>query len=92
VKENPGVGDAGLFYYYNSFASALAASKLAEVTDAAGAEHDWRMDLAAELISRQNPDGSWTNTNRQWLENDPNLSTSFTLPALACCRNEPATP
>ena len=36
VKENPGVGDAGLFYYYHSFASALAASKLDEVVDADG--------------------------------------------------------
>jgi hypothetical protein len=92
VKENPGVGDAGLFYYYNSFASALAASKLAEVTDAEGAKHDWRKDLAAELISRQNADGSWTNANQQWLENDPNLSTSFALLALDYCTEEPAKP
>ena len=91
VKENPGQGDAGLFYYYHSLASALAAAKLDEVTDASGAKHDWRKDLAAELIRRQNPDGSWTNSNRQWFENDPNLSTAFALLALNYCQ-QPAAP
>jgi squalene-hopene/tetraprenyl-beta-curcumene cyclase len=85
VQENPGVGDAGLYYYYHSFASALAASKLSAVTDALGAKHNWRQDLAAELVARQNDDGSWTNSNRQWFENDPNLSTAFALLALDYC-------
>ncbi len=85
VEENPGVGDAGLFYYYHSFASALAASGLDQVTDAAGNAHDWRADLAAELARRQNEDGSWTNDNRQWFENDANLATAFALLALDYC-------
>lgn len=86
VKENPGVGDAGLFYYYHSFATALAAARLDEITGPDGAKHDWRADLAAELASRQNEDGSWTNSNRQWFENDPNLSTAFALLALQHCQ------
>lgn len=91
VKENPGVGSAGLFYYYHAFAAGLAAAKLDEVVDAEGKPHNWRQDLAAELISRQNPDGSWTNSNRQWFENDPNLATAFALLALDYCRApEPA--
>jgi hypothetical protein len=92
VEENPGVGSAGLFYYYHAFASALAAGKMAEVTDAEGAQHDWRKDLAAELIKRQNADGSWTNANRQWFENDPNLATAFALLALANCDSAPPAP
>jgi hypothetical protein len=92
VKENPGVGSAGLFYYYNSFGSALAASGLAEVVDDKGAKHDWRKDLSEELIARQNADGSWTNSNRQWFENDPNLATAFALLALDYCEPKPATP
>jgi squalene-hopene/tetraprenyl-beta-curcumene cyclase len=86
VTENPGVGSAGLFYYYHSMASALAAAKFDVVIDAAGVAHDWRSELAAELARRQNADGSWTNSNRQWFENDPNLATAFALMALDYCR------
>jgi hypothetical protein len=92
VEENPGVGSAGLFYYYHSFASALAASGLSEVADAAGAKHDWRAELVAELVKRQNEDGSWTNSNRQWFENDPNLSTAFALLALDYCAEPTKSP
>jgi len=42
--------------------------------------------------SRQNDDGSWTNSNRRWMENDPNLSTSFALIALAHCKEGSAQP
>ena len=86
VTENPGQGTAGLFYFYHSFASALDAAKLKEVAAADGTKHNWRADLVAELARRQNDDGSWTNANRQWFENDPNLSTSFALLALAHCK------
>lgn len=92
VAENPGVGDAGLFYYYNSFAAALAAAKLNELVDAEGNAHNWKADLVKELAGRQNADGSWTNENRQWFENDPNLATSFALIALAYCDGDKAKP
>jgi squalene-hopene/tetraprenyl-beta-curcumene cyclase len=85
VEENPGQGSAGLYYYYHSFASALDAAKLKEITDAAGKKYDWRKDLAAELARRQAKDGSWSNENRQWFENDKNLCTAFALLALAHC-------
>jgi hypothetical protein len=51
-----------------------------------GVSHNWRNDLIAELAKRQNPDGSWTNSNRQRFENDPNLSTAFALKALGYCK------
>ena len=92
VEKNPGQGDAGLYYYYHAFAAALKASTLNEITDNAGQSHDWRNDLATELAKRQKPDGSWTNSNRQWFENDANLSTSFALIALSYCDTKPATP
>jgi hypothetical protein len=85
VTENPGQGDAGLYYYYHSFASALDAAKLSKVTDADGKKHNWREDLAAELTKHQGEDGSWSNENRQWFENDKNLATAFALLALAHC-------
>lgn len=86
LTENPGLGDAGLYYYYQLFSKALAATKMAELTDAEGKAHDWRRELAAELIRRQQPNGSWINSNRQWLEADPNLVTAYALLALADCR------
>lgn len=92
VEDNPGQGDAGLFYYYHAFAAALKASKLDSITDDEGQVHDWRRDLATELASRQHDDGSWTNKNRQWFENDPNLATSFALIALSYCNAEPSQP
>jgi hypothetical protein len=86
VDRNPGVGDAGLYYYYHTFAAALKASGIDSVVDEQDKSHDWRSELAAELGRRQRPDGSWSNTNRQWFENDPNLATSFALIALSYCK------
>ena len=77
-----------LYYYYHTFAAALNASKLAELTDDKGAVHDWRDDLVAELAKRQQPDGSWANENRQWFENDKNLATAFALIALSYCDSQ----
>ena len=35
------------------------------------------------------PDGSWVNTNRQFMENDPNLCTAFALLAPSYCDDKP---
>jgi squalene-hopene/tetraprenyl-beta-curcumene cyclase len=83
VKSNPGLGDAGLFYYYHTMAKALAVLELKELTDAQGQKHDWRRELREELLSRQKPDGSWINQNPRWLEADPNLVTGYALLTLA---------
>ncbi|MEM8668492.1 MAG: prenyltransferase/squalene oxidase repeat-containing protein [Planctomycetota bacterium] len=83
LDTNPGRGTAGLYYYYHTFASALKATGMAELKDTAGESHDWRSDLIQALAKRQNADGSWSNTNKRWFENDKNLATSFALLALA---------
>ena len=67
----------------------MKASGHDEITDDAGKAHDWRNDLTAELAKRQQADGSWTNKNPQWFENDPNLATSFALIALSYCEPTP---
>ncbi len=85
VANNPGMGSAGLYYYYHTFAAALNAAKVQQLRDADGAMHDWRADLVQELASRQLPDGSWSNENQRWFENDKNLATSFALMALSYC-------
>ncbi len=90
LDENPGMGasdpamkQAGLYYYYNTFAKALAALGEDQFVDDAGKSHDWRAELIAELASRQQPDGSWINEQPRWMEADPNLVTAYALLALA---------
>ena len=90
VKNNPGMGDAGLFYYYLTFAKALDALGVDQIEDANGVRHDWRRELAEELAKRQQEDGSWVNANRRWMESDPNLATSFALVALSYCKPKAA--
>jgi squalene-hopene/tetraprenyl-beta-curcumene cyclase len=86
LTENPGMGQAGVFYYYHLMAKSLAALDQTTFDDAEVKSHNWRQELAAELIKRQRPDGSWVNDNRQWMEGDPNLCTAFALLSLDCCR------
>ena len=86
LEENPGLGDAGLYYYYHLFAKALAAANMDKLTDSEGVEHDWRAELVELLASLQAEDGSWTNSNTRWMEGDPNLATIFCLLALSHCQ------
>ncbi len=86
LKTNPGMNNAGLYYYYHTFAKALAAVGQKTFVDAEGVTHDWRAELIAELASRQQSNGSWGNENDRWLEGDPNLVTGYALLALSYCR------
>jgi squalene-hopene/tetraprenyl-beta-curcumene cyclase len=83
LDSNPGMADAGLFYYYHTFAKALSALGEDKFVDEKGVEHDWRKELIDELASRQREDGSWINENARWMEGDPNLVTGYALLALA---------
>jgi hypothetical protein len=86
LKSNPGMGDSGLFYYYNTFAKALDAIGEDTFVEADGTKHNWRAELLAELAARQQKDGSWINDNERWLEGDPNLVTGYALLALSYCK------
>jgi squalene-hopene/tetraprenyl-beta-curcumene cyclase len=90
VASNPGMGQAGVYYYYQTFAKTLDALGQDTVVDATGQKHDWRADLIAELNKRQQENGSWVNTDKRWMESDANLSTGFALLALSYCRRSPA--
>jgi len=86
LASNPGMGDAGLYYYYHTFAKALAAMQTDVFVDQQGARHDWRAELRAELARRQQADGAWVNAADRWMEGDPNLVTGYALLALAYCQ------
>ncbi len=85
-EENPGLGSAGLYYYFHTAAKALDVLGEGTFTDAAGVAHPWRSELADALIRRQQDDGSWINENPRWMEGDPNLVTAYALLALSHCR------
>jgi squalene-hopene/tetraprenyl-beta-curcumene cyclase len=89
LTSNPGMGPSGLYYYYHLMAKALDAAGLKQLTDAEGKTHDWRGELAAELLRQQRPDGSWVNRDPRWLEGEPSLVTGYVLLALSYCKPTP---
>ena len=82
ITENPGMGQQGLYYYYNTMAKALSLSGVETVLDKEGKKKDWRKGLALELLNKQNPAGYWLNENGRWWERDPILVSSYALLAL----------
>lgn len=87
LEQNPGMGAAGLYYYYQTFAKALSATGVDEFVDSEGKAHPWREDLLAKLKSTQSPDGSWVNMeNPRWMEGERALVTGYALLALAACK------
>lgn len=86
TKENPPLGDDGLFYYYHTLAKCLSAMDENYFEDEKGMKHDWRKEIVEELAKRQKDNGSWVNSNRKWMESDPNLVTAYSLIVLSYCR------
>jgi squalene cyclase len=87
LDQNVGMGKAGLYYYYHTFAKAMTALGEDPFVDAKGKQHYWRMELFNALRSRQRPDGSWANKgDRAFGEGDPNLATAFAVLSLSYCR------
>lgn len=85
VTENPGLGQVGVYYYYNTFAKALHAVGQAEFADNDGKPHHWQAELLQHLAGQQKENGSWVNTQARWQEGDPNLVTGYALLALSYC-------
>ncbi len=86
LKENPGLGQAGLYYYYHVFAKAMHALGEDPFVDAKGVKHDWREELFDTLKEKQKADGSWANDNKAFAENLPELATAFAVLALSYCK------
>jgi len=87
LEENPGIGTDGLYYSYHVMAKALNAYGKDTLILADGSKVNWRPQLVQKVVSLQRIDpatglGNWQNENNRWWENDPNLSTSYTVLAL----------
>ena len=83
LKSNPGMDQSGLYYYYQVFSKALSAAEIDRLAAENGPPRDWRTDIVKQLISVQQPDGSWVNKDKRWMESDARLVTAYSLSALA---------
>ena len=73
-------------YYYWSWSVAHAFDRLGlKEFEQNGKTVHWAIELAAELLRRQQSDGTWTNTYTDAREDDPLVATSWAAAALAIC-------
>jgi len=79
IKENPGMGPQGLYYYYHTMGKALTLLGEKTLVLENGQKVDWRMEMIKELFNNQGPKGFWLNENGRWWEKDPVLVTSYAL-------------
>lgn len=86
VDENPGMGNQGLYYYYDILTRALSVAGVDTFVLPDGRTIVWRQELATKLLSLQKPDGSWVNDNNRFWENDPVLVTAFAILSLSACK------
>lgn len=77
LKQNPGLGAQGQYYYYAALARALHAWGEPIV-----AGKDWREDITETLIGLQEPDGSFRPLHERWMEGDEVLITAYALIAI----------
>jgi squalene-hopene/tetraprenyl-beta-curcumene cyclase len=83
--------EATYYYYVWALAHTLARLRIREVETGEG-RVKWAETLAAELIDRQKPDGTWCNRYTDAKEDDPLVSTPWAAAALSICRQAMKTP
>ena len=83
LDENPGMGQEGLYYFFNVLSKSLKAAGIEALERPDGTAVAWREDLVRKLVALQKPDGFWVNENNRWWEADPNLVTAYVLLALS---------
>lgn len=79
LDENPGFGQAALYYYYMTFAKCLDALGEDVIVDDKGNKHYWREDLIKKLISLQHEKGYWVNPDARYWQNIKDLVTSYAI-------------
>jgi squalene-hopene/tetraprenyl-beta-curcumene cyclase len=83
LDQNPGMGQQGLYYFYNVLAKALAVQGTEQLAAPAGTV-SWRAEVIKKLVGLQKIEagtggGYWVNTENRWMEADPILVTAYTL-------------
>lgn len=93
LDENPGMGKAGLYYYYHTFGKAMEAwgeENFATMNSAGkldGKKHPWRQELFEAVKKRQGEEGGWRNqADKTFAEDNPDLATAFAILSLSYCK------
>ena len=82
LEENPGIGDQGVYFFYEIVSRALSAAGIESIPREGSDPVAWKDELVSKLLSLQRPDGSFANANGRFWENDPVLVTSYSMVAL----------
>ena len=82
TKENPGMGDQGLFYYLHIMTKALEAYGNDFLKDENGKQITWREDILNKFMAMQKEDGHWENANGRFMENKHDLVGSYAIIAM----------
>lgn len=86
LEENPGLGNDGLYYYYVTFARALAALGEPSIAvvhdDGRTEERNWAEDLIDRLAELQDDDGAFRSVDDRWVEGNQVLITAYAVLAL----------
>jgi squalene-hopene/tetraprenyl-beta-curcumene cyclase len=86
LEENPGMGQQGLYFFYNVLTKALAVYGKPTVSASGDRQIAWRKDVAAKIVSLQQVDkdgrGFWLNPNGRYWESDTVLVTAYSLISL----------
>ena len=87
LKENPGMGSQGLFFFYNILTKSLAAYGQDMIPLPDGSLVNWRAEVAKTLVAKQKIDpktghGYWVNESGRFWESDPLLVTAYAILAL----------
>ena len=85
VKEHPELGQQGLYYFYFTMVRTLELWGDPTIKKG-GTVHNWASELAAQLISLQKKDGSWSNPKDKWWESDPALVSAYCIFSLTSCQ------
>ncbi len=92
LDENPGMGQQGLYYFYNVLSKCLAVYGDNKLRREDGTEIAWREEFVKKLVGLQKIDGNgngyWQNSENRFWENDPVLVTAYTLIALQIALQE----
>jgi len=87
LDENPGMGDASLFFFYNILSKCLAAYGQDLIQTEGKELVNWKVEMAKKLIKVQTIEpktgqGYWVNKNNAYWEGNPELVTSYCIIAL----------
>jgi squalene-hopene/tetraprenyl-beta-curcumene cyclase len=73
---HPGMETTSYFYYLQTAAEALHTYGEAYVPDDRGRKRVWAKDLVSRMLTLQEKDGSWVNSNKKYWEGNPVLVTA----------------